>query len=83
MLMVPLVCVIDYFGIVFEVQTPFPISINTLVYGSDTQGLLFKNDHEEAEQMAKHIGEILNLKPYTLKERASGVAKDAYLPYGV
>ena len=51
-LVVPLACVIDYYGIVFEVQSPSPLTLNTLVYGSDTEGLLFKNDDAEAEQMA-------------------------------
>ena len=29
-----------------------PASINSLVYGSDTDGLIFKNEDEEAVQMA-------------------------------
>jgi hypothetical protein len=59
------------------------LSLNSLVYGSDTQGILFKNDNMQAENLAKEIGLLLNLKPYIFKERASGVMKEAYLPFGV
>ena len=43
-LIIPLACVVDYYGIAFEIQTPSPLTLNSLVYGSDTEGLLFKND---------------------------------------
>ena len=46
-LIIPLACVVDYYGLVFQVQTPIKITQNTLVYGSDTEGLLFKNDDPE------------------------------------
>jgi hypothetical protein len=51
-LVIPMACIIDYYGIVFEVQSPVPITQNSLVYGSDTDGLLFKNDDPEGVQMA-------------------------------
>jgi hypothetical protein len=45
-LVVPLACLIDYYGIRFETQSLAPISINSLVYGSDTDGLLFNDDDQ-------------------------------------
>lgn len=52
-LIVPLACVVDYYGLKFETQSLAPISINSLVYGSDLDGLLFNDDDAEAEHMAK------------------------------
>ena len=49
-LIVPLACLVDYYGLKFEAQSLAPISINSLVYGSDLQGLLYK---DEAEDMAR------------------------------
>ena len=51
-LIVPLSCVVDFYGQRFEAQSLLPLSINSLAYGSDTDGLVFKNDDKEAEQMA-------------------------------
>ena len=82
-LVVPLSCVIDYFGQRFEAISVVPASFNSLAYGSETDGLIFKNDDKEAEQMAMQIGKLLNLKPHKVLERATGVYKDAYLPYSV
>ena len=81
--MIPLACIVDYYGIYFEVQTPSPLTLNTLVYGSDSEGLLFKNDDAESEQLAKDIAETFNLQPYTIKEKATGILKLTYLPYEV
>ena len=80
---IPLACVIDYYGSVFECQSPVSITQTSLAYGSDTEGILFKNDDKQAEQVAKRIGEILNIRPYTLSESISGISKIAYLPYNV
>ena len=60
-----------------------PASINSLAYGSDTDGLVFQNSDKDAESLAKQIGELLNLKPHKIKERATGVEKEIYLPYSV
>lgn len=43
-LVVPLACVVDYFGVRFEAQSLAPLSVNSLAYGSDLEGLLFKDD---------------------------------------
>ena len=51
-LVVPLACVVDYYGIVFEVISPAALSLNSLVYGSDTEGALYKNDIFDAEKIA-------------------------------
>ena len=52
-LVVPLACLVDYFGIKFECQSLSPLSINSLVYGSDTNGVTFTNKDEHAEAMAR------------------------------
>lgn len=82
-LVVPLSCVVDYFGSRFEAISLIPASINSLVYGSDTDGQVFINKDTEAEQMAKKIGSLLNLKPHVIRERATGTLKGIYLPYTV
>lgn len=48
-LVVPLACLVDYFGHRFECQSLAPLSINSLVYGSDLNGLTFTNKDEHAE----------------------------------
>jgi hypothetical protein len=53
------------------------------VYGSDTDGLLFKNDDEGGVEMAKEIAKLMNIQPYMLKEKATGLSKRAILPYSV
>ena len=82
-LVVPLSCVVDYFGLRFEAISIIPASINSLAYGSDTDGLVFKDNDKAAEQMAEQIGKLLNLKPHTIRERATQIEKKAYLPYSV
>jgi hypothetical protein len=52
-LVVPLACYVDYYGLRFECQSLAPLSINSLVYGSDTNGLTFISKDEHAEMMAK------------------------------
>ena len=82
-LVVPLSCIVDYFGQRFHCQSLIPVSTNSLVYGSDTDGLVFKCDDREAEQMAKQIGSLLNLKPHMIREQATAFEKEIYLPYSV
>lgn len=48
-LVVPLACIVDYYGLKFEVLSLSPISINSLAYGSDIDGLLFNDSDPEAE----------------------------------
>lgn len=48
-LVVPLSCIVDYFGQRFEAISLIPASINSLVYGSDTDGQVFCNEDKEAE----------------------------------
>jgi len=82
-LVVPLACLVDYYGLRFECQSLAPLSMNSLVYGSDLNGLTFTNKDEHAELMAKQIGYLLNLKPHYVEEQATGRLKLAYLPYTV
>ena len=48
-----------------------PASINSLVYGSDTDGLVFRNEDPEAEKMAMKIASVLNLRPHVIRERST------------
>ena len=82
-LVVPLTCIVDYFGLRFEAMSIIPASINSLAYGSDTDGLIFKDSDKDAEQMAEQIGKLLNLKPHTILERATQKQKKVFLPYSV
>jgi len=78
-----LAAIVDYFGIRFETQSLCPLSLNSLVYGSDTDGLLFENNDINAETLASKIGEKLNIAPHNIEERATGNIKQVYLPYNV
>ena len=51
-LVVPLSCIVDFFGQRYLAMSLIPVSINSIVYGSDTDGLVFKNEDKEAEMMA-------------------------------
>lgn len=82
-LVVPLASIVDYYGMRFECQSLAPLSINSLVYGSDVNGLTFTNKDEHAEMMAKQIASLLNLKPHYVEEQATGKMKLAHLPYSV
>lgn len=67
-LVVPLAALVDYYGLRFECQSLAPLSINSLVYGSDTNGLVFVNRDAHAEAMARQIGAMLNLKEHWIEE---------------
>jgi hypothetical protein len=82
-LVVPLACLVDYYGLKFECQSLAPLSINSLVYGSDTNGLTFTNKDLHAEGMAKQISYLLNLKTHYIEEQATGKIKQVHLPYTV
>lgn len=60
-----------------------PASINSLVYGSDTDGLVFRNEDPEAEKMAMKIASVLNLRPHVIRERSTFNLKEIHLPYSV
>ena len=53
------------------------------MYGSDNEGLLFKNDDEEGVNMALRIAKLMNIQPQVIKEKATGLSKNAILPYTV
>ena len=82
-LIIPLACVVDFYGLVFEVQSPAHLDLNSLVYGSDTDGLLYQDDDENGEKVAFQIQKYLNLKAFKIKERATGIVKEVILPIGV
>ena len=69
-LVVPLACIVNYFGIRFEAISLIPVSLNSLAYGSDTEGLLVETRDYEAEIMAEKIGSLLNLKPHVITEKS-------------
>jgi hypothetical protein len=70
-LVVPLACTVDYLGLRFECISLVPASLNSLAYGSDLNGVVYKNDDLQAEKMAQSIGQLLNLKPHFVLERAT------------
>ena len=82
-LIVPLACLVDYYGLRFETQSLAPLSINSLAYGSDTNGVLFQDYDQDAEYMAHEIADLLNIKPHFLEEHATGKLKKLFLPYTV
>lgn len=82
-LIVPLSCIVDYFGQRYEAVSMVPASINSLVYGTDTDGLIFKDNDPEAQQMAKRIASVLNLRPHVIRERSTQTLKEIHLPYSV
>ena len=45
-LVVPLACTVDYLGLRFECISLVPASLNSLAYGSDLNGVVYKNDDE-------------------------------------
>lgn len=52
-LIVPLACTVDYFGVRYECTSIPPISQNSLIYGSDNEGLIIlTEEYAEAYKMA-------------------------------
>lgn len=82
-LVIPLACIVDYYGFVFEVQTPAPLTLSTLAYGSDTEGLLLKDDDPTARSIATQVAKLLNIMPRDFIERSTLIKKDALLPIDV
>jgi hypothetical protein len=86
-LIIPLCWLVDYRGEVFQVQNISPITINTLVYGSDTHGLNYEKKDFTAEEIARQISSKLNLKPHIFKELFAVNSKineyEIFLPYSV
>jgi len=82
-LVVPLGCSVDYLGLRYECMSIIPATINSLVYGSDLNDLLFKTDDPHASQMAEAIASALNLKPHFIRERATQKLKQTALPFSV
>lgn len=68
-------------------QSLAPLSINSLVYGSDTHGLTFTKKDVNAEEIAQKIAEMLNLKKHEFKQMFAVNDKkevfDIYLPFSV
>ena len=54
-----------------------------MVYGSDTDGLLFENKDKSTETLAQQIGEKLNIAPHKIQEKGTGNIKTVFLPYTV
>lgn len=47
-LVVPLACIVDYCGLRYMCLSLLPLSTNSLAYGSDDEGLTFKNNDKDA-----------------------------------
>ena len=68
-LVVPLACIVDYYGFFFEVQTSAPLTLSTLAYGSETEGLLLKDDDPTARFISAQVGKLLNIMPRDFIEK--------------
>ena len=86
-LCVPLACTVDHSGVRFFVCSLAPLSTNSLVYGTDTEGLLFEDAHEAGSadtlEVARKIAAFCNIKVHTMTERGTGKTKRMLLPLGV
>lgn len=86
-LIIPLWWIVDYRGEAFEVQSISPISINSLVYGTDTHGLSYLIKDFNSEDLARKISERLNLKAHKFIEHLTINGKNRefniFLPYSV
>lgn len=82
-LIAPLACTVDYFGVRFLCLSEMPLSINSLIYGSDTAGILFENESHLGEEMAQKTAKLCNLKPHYVRERVTQKIKQTYLPFDI
>ena len=67
-LIIPLCWIFEYRGESFEVQSISPLSINSLVYGSNNHGLTYSIKDLYAEEIAQKIADKMNLKQHKFKE---------------
>jgi len=79
--LVPLCCIVDYYGIWFEVHSFCPISINSLVFGSDNDGLTFTN--KDGLDLAIQIGAWMNLKSHSFWARGTLEDFTTPIPFSV
>lgn len=68
-LIVPLGCVVDYYGIRFECQSYVPLTTSSLVYGSDNEGLSVES--KDGVHLAIEISQKLNLRPHMFWTRGT------------
>eukprot|EP00698_Gefionella_okellyi_P020152 TRINITY_DN6297_c0_g1_i1.p1 TRINITY_DN6297_c0_g1~~TRINITY_DN6297_c0_g1_i1.p1 ORF type:complete len:1269 (+),score=363.22 TRINITY_DN6297_c0_g1_i1:61-3867(+) len=69
-LTVPLACVVDHYGNRFLCLAAVDIGFNTLLYGSNNDGLVIK-DVEQAAPLAQGVAQVANLKAHKVVERLS------------
>jgi hypothetical protein len=81
-LMVPLCCIVDCNGERYECHSMPSVTINTLVYGTDTDSLVFKHA-PIANSIVSEIEKLCNLKEHTVFEIASANHLLSSLPYDV
>eukprot|EP00744_Colponema_vietnamica_P001049 GILI01001788.1.p1 GENE.GILI01001788.1~~GILI01001788.1.p1 ORF type:complete len:1045 (+),score=336.05 GILI01001788.1:182-3316(+) len=78
---VPIACIVDYFGIRFLSQSIVPISVKSIVYGSNTDGLVVYNNQAQAEDKASEIASLLNLAPHQVREKGTKRVTELRLPF--
>ena len=81
-LMVPLACLVDYFGRFYMVYALSGIDCNSLVHGSLTQGIAIKNDLNDIPAV-KVLSRQLNIKPHYVVERGTSKVRPILLSSGV
>lgn len=82
-LVVPLMCVLEYYGICFLVYSISAINYDTLVYGSFTEGLLLENLIDENKGVLVQLGKQLNIAKHGVTERATGEEFEFLLTPGI
>lgn len=77
-IVVPPICVINYFGLRYVIYMITPVSRDTLEYGTITQNLLVNNFLADAKLLSK-IAESLNLENHFVSEDGTGQLKNILL----
>ena len=67
---VPMACMIEYFGASFMVYALEPLDLDTLVYGSVTQDLVIKNDLNQ-HMFIENLSSLFNCSMHWVKEKGT------------
>lgn len=81
-IVVPMACLIEYYGTYFVAHAAVAVSFDTLVYGSFTQNLLIRNSLSETD-IIEEISKRLNIKKHKVKEIATGKFIEIVLTPGI
>jgi len=76
----PLCCLINYSGTGYLVQSICPISLKSIIYGSNTEGIDIVSK-ELALEAVKHTSQLFNIKEHIVYDRVKRVGKYVSLAY--